>query len=282
MMDELFKIGDRVVFKVDPETRYWRDTYKDVPDGAEGIVCGIRDTVVYESRVRVFMRQPGVYHGKGVVSVWLADGRIVPGGYSISMVDKDEERRRDAAMRGTDGILWREYTRIGDLPSTKFWEMDKVRVRCPSEPEEDAVISRIDYGRLHERRNDGSPWPFYDVQSAEGGTMSIEESWATLTERGNLWKHYHNEPLSFASIKEEAGFFELIGQSEDVRNPASGLYCWTKEEVLDAIRNGTVHGFAMSSGFFGSGPSINAKRFKDEELGKRVARATLEGFGAAA
>jgi len=212
----------------------------------------------------------------------LADGRIVPGGYSISMVDKDEERRRDAAMRGTDGILWREYTRIGDLPSTKFWEMDKVRVRCPSEPEEDAVISRIDYGRLHERRNDGSPWPFYDVRFMEGGQTSVEESWIELVERGNVWKYHNNQPLAFTDLKEEASFFQLVGQTEEMRNPKNNLYDWTEKEVLDAIQNGTVHGFSVSSGFFGSGPHSSALRFKDEVLGQRVAKATLEGCGIAA
>jgi hypothetical protein len=281
-LTELLQIGDEVVFKVDPERRAWTDTYKDVPDGTKGIVCGFYDAVVYKSRVPVLVHQPGVYHHKGAVSVLLRDGRIVPGDWSVEMVDKDQEKRRDAALRGADGMLRTEQVRLGDLPETKFWEQDKVRVRFPHDGNEhEMVISCIDYYHMLKRREDGSPWPFYDVRYAEGGTTSVEESWVELIERGNVWKYHNNQPLSFADLKEEGSFFQLVGQTEEMRNPANGYYSWTKDEVLEAIRNGTVHGFSVSSGFFGSG-RINAQRFKDEALGKRIAKATLEGFGIAA
>ncbi|OGH58601.1 MAG: hypothetical protein A2725_02780 [Candidatus Magasanikbacteria bacterium RIFCSPHIGHO2_01_FULL_33_34] len=279
-LTELLQIGDEVVFKVDPERRAWTDIYNDVPDGTKGIVCGFYDAVIYESRVRVLVHQPGVYHRKGAVSVWLSDGRIVPGDWSIEMVDKDQEKRRDAALRGADGILRTPQVRLGDLPETKVWEQDKVRVRFPHDgSEHEMTIGRIDYHHMHQRRNDGSSWPFYDVRFMEGGSTSAEESWIELIERGNVWKYYNNQPLVFTDLKEEASFFHLVGQTEEVRNPKNNLYSWTEEEVLEAIMNGTVHGFSVDSGFFGSGPYINAQRFKDEELGKRVAKVTLEGFG---
>ena len=280
---QLLQIGDEVVFKIDPEHRAWTDTYKDVPNGTKGIVCGFFDAIIYEPRVPVLVDQPGVYHQKGAVSVWLKDGRVVPGDHSIEMVDKDQEKCRDAALRGADRMLRTERVRLGDLPETKFWERDKVRVRFPNKREEQVMtIDRIDYHHMHKRRDDGSPWPFYDVRYAEGGTTSVEESWVELIERGNVWKYHNNQSLSFADLKEEASFFQLVGQTEEMRNPVNGYYSWTEEEVLDAIKNGTVHGFSVSSGFFGSGPRINAHRYKDEALGKRVAKATLEGFGIAA
>jgi len=281
---ELLQIGDEVVFKVDPERRMWTDTYKDVPDGTKGIVCGFYDAVIYVSRVPVLVHQPGVYHRKGAVSVWLRDGRIVPGDCSIEMVDKDQEKRRDAALRGADGVLCIEQVRLGDLPETKFWEQDKVRVRFSHDDgsEHEMVIGRIDYCQMHKRRDDGSLWPFYNVWCMEGRQISAEESWIKLIERGNVWKYYNNQSLKFADLKEEVDFFQLVGQTKKIRNPKNNLDSWTKEEVLDAIKNGIVHGFSVSSGFFGSGPNINAQRFKDEELGKRVAKATLEGFGIAA
>lgn len=282
-LTELLQIGDKVVFKISPERRAWMDTYKDIPDGTEGIVCGFYDAIIYESRVPVLVHQPGVYHRKGAVSVWLKDGRVVPGDWSIEMADKDQEKRRDATLRGADGMLRTEQVRLGDLPETKFWEQDKVRVRFPYKRDEQVVtIDHIDYHHMHKRRGDGSPWPFYDVRYAEGGTTSVEESWVELIERGNVWKYHNNQPLSFADLEEEANFFQLVGQTEEMRNPANGCYSWTKDEVLEAIENGIVHGFSVSSGFFGSGPHINARRFKDEALGKRVARATFEGFGIAA
>ncbi|MBI4067868.1 hypothetical protein HY413_00480 [Candidatus Kaiserbacteria bacterium] len=282
-LTELLQIGDEVVFKVDPERRAWTETYKDIPDGTKGIVCGFDDAIIYRSRVPVFVHQPGVYHRKGAVSVLLRNGRVVPGDWSIEMVDKDQEERRDAAMRDEHGVLRTTQVRLGDLPETKFWEQDKVRVRFPhDDSKHEMVVSRIDYYCMHKRRNDGSPWPFYDVRFVEGGQTSAEELWIELIERGNVWKYYNNQPLSFADLKEEAEFFQLVGQTEEMRNPKNNLYSWTKNEVIDAINNGTVHGFSVSSGFLGSSLHISAHRFKDDALGKRVAKATLEGFGIAA
>jgi hypothetical protein len=282
-LSELLRIGDEVIFKVDPETRHWTDIYKDVPDGTKGIVCGFYDAVICEPRVPVLVHQPGVYHRKGAVSVWLANGRVVPGGYSIEMTDKDEEKRRDAAMRDEHGVFRAKQVRLGELPATKFWERDKVRVRFPHDDNEhEMTIDRIDYNHMHQRRDDGSPWPLYDVRFMEGGSTSAEESWIELVERGNVWKYHNNQPLTFADLEEEAGFFQMVGQTEEMRNPENGLYSWTKDEVLAAIKAGTVHGFSVSGSLLGSGPHINARRFRNEELGKRVAKATLEGFGLAA
>lgn len=282
-LTELLRVGDEVVFKVDAERRAWTDTYKDVPDGTKGVVCGFYDAVVYEARVPVLVHQPGVYHCKGAPSVWLRDGRIVPGDWSIEMVDKVEEKRRDATMRDNHDIFQTKRVRLGDLPATKFWEHDKVRVRYPRDGREDEmIICGIDYYAMHKTRNDGSPWPYYKVEHLDGWRTSAEESWITFVDHGNVWKYYNNQPLSFTGIKEEAEFFNLVGQTEELRNPTNGYYRWTKDEVLAAIKNGTAHGFSVSSGFFGSGPHICAKRFKDEALGKRVAKATLEGYAVAA
>ncbi len=280
-LSELLQIGDEVIFKVDDERRAWTNTYKDVPNGTKGVVCGFYDAVIYEPRVPVLVNPPGVYHQQGAVSIWLPDGRIVPGDWSVEMVDKNEEKRRDAAMRDKNGVLRTKHVRLGDLPPTKFWEGDGVRVHFPDNEYsgQEMTIGRIDYSFMYKCRNDGSPWPFYEISLERGGTTSAEESWIELVKRGNIWKYYHNEPLSFTDLKEEAGFFKLIGQAEEVRNPANGIYSWTKEEMLEAIKNGTAHGFSVSGGLFGSGPHISVCRFKNEELGQRIAQATLEGFG---
>lgn len=283
-LTELLQIGDEVIFKVDPERRAWTNTYDDVPDGTIGVVCGFYDAVHYVSRVQSFGQEPGVYHRKGSVSVWLSDGRTVPGDWCINMVDDEERQRRDALYRDERGVFQRDkdQVRLGDLPSTLFWEGDKVRVRFPDGEEHEMTVGNIDYHHMHQKRNDGSPWPFYNVNYERGGSTSAEESWIELIERGNVWKHFNGEPLVFADLKEEANFFTIIGQTEEVRNPETELYSWTKDEVLAAIQAGTVHGFSMSSGFFGSGPSISAQRFLDEDLGRRVAAETLKGFSVAA
>lgn len=281
----MLRVGDEVVFEIGPEARIWHsDVYRNIPDGAKGVVCGFYDAILYYGRTGSGARKQGVYHHKGAVSVWLPDGRIVPGDCHVQMVDKDEEKRRDVAMRDERGVLRHEEVRLGDLPSTQFWEEDRVTVRLPNRRggvnEEEAVVARIDYGSIHKRRDGGSPWPFYDLRLWGGGVgASAEESWMTLVERGPVWKFYHGEPIGFASINEEAKFFDLIGRTEEVRNPANGLYDWTEEEAIGAIRSGIGHSISVSISFLGSDSRISVKRFRDGDLGQRVARATLERFG---
>lgn len=280
-LTELLQIGDEVVFNIDPAQHAYMDIYKDVPDGTKGVVCGFYDAIIYEGRTRVTIHESGIYHRKGAVSILLSDGRIVPGDSVVEMTDTNEQNRRDDAMRNENGVFCAKQVRLGDLPSTPFWEEDKVRVRFPKKGDEHKMtIGHVAYGFMHKQDNDGSPWPFYGVHYAGGSSTGAEESWIELIERGNVWKYYHNEPITFGDIKEEAQFFQLIGHTEEVKNPNNGFYIWTQEEVLDAIRNGIAHGFS------GSGISIRAKRFRakrfrDEDLGQRVAQATLEEFDVA-
>ena len=143
------------------------------------------------------------------------------------------------------------------------------------------TIIDIDFHYLTEKTQIGTKWPIYKISDklGAGWNTSASEDDVVLIERGPVWKFYNNQPITFENIEKEANFFEMLGHTEEVRNPASGLFSWNKEEVLNAIRGGLVHGFSISSGFFGrSGPSISAMRFRNEELGKRVAQATLEGF----
>jgi hypothetical protein len=277
---ELLRIGDKVRFKISPEYRAQLADYKDVPDGTEGVVCGFYDAVLYYGRTDVLVHGPGTYYKKGAVSIWLPNGRIVPGGNYVEMIDKEEEKRRSVAARDSNGVFNDELVRLGNLPPTAFWERDKVYVRLPHRPEvvEECFIARVNYGQIHNTCNDGSPYPFYEVQRTNGGTIATKESRIELKERGNVWKFYHKEPLNFADLREEASFFRLIGQTTDVRNPKDDLYNWTTEEVLEAIRNGLVHGFSVESGFFGGSARISAIRFRNEDLGRRVAQETLAGF----
>ncbi|MCA9357402.1 hypothetical protein H6784_04195 [Candidatus Nomurabacteria bacterium] len=280
-LTELLRIGDKVVFKVSPDNRQWADTYSNVPDGTVGVVCGFYDAVMYESRVQVLANEPGVYHRKGAVSVWLADGRIVPGGYSVEMVDKEEEKRRDALYRDERGIFCRnkDQVRLGDLPPTTFWEGDKVRVRFPSEAEvQEMTIQGIDYHQMHEKRCDGSPYPFYRVGFQDGRSIAAEESWIELIERGNVWKYYHQEPLAFDSLKDESVFFTMIGRTEEVRNPETDNYRWTLDQALKAIKEGLGHGFTNWMIPFSNNQRISVIKFLDEDLGSRVAAETLKGF----
>ncbi len=293
MIDQLMRVGDGVEITIPQESREWG--YNPCPDGTQATILGFSE--IHYGRLGNFGFKPGVYVNRAWVTVRLPNGQE----YSefsdrLELTDKDEHARRLAAFRKLqqeqpDNWYSKEFLR--DLPETPFWEGDFVRVRGhagvmsvysempPDRDPEVFQIIGIDYHYLTERTQIGTMYPAYKISSklGAGWHTSASEVDMVLVERGPVWKFYHDERLEFGDLKEEAQFFESLGHTEEVRNPANNLYSWTKDEVLEAIKSGLVHGFSVSSGFFGGEPSISARRFKNEDLGRRVARATLEGFG---
>lgn len=290
MIDEI-RVGDQVAITIPQENRKWG--YNPCPDGTKATILGFSE--IHYGRLDNFGLKPGVYVNRAWVKLRLEDGREhteLSG--RLEPTDKAEyERRLVHQQEHPDD--WRSKEFIRELPETPFWEGDFVRVRGRSvptsvysemppkrDPDVFQVIG-IDYHYLTQKTMVGTKYPAYKISSklGAGWHTSASEDDMVLVERGPVWKFYHNEPISFSDIEEEANFFESLGHTEEIRNPTNGFYKWTKEEVLDAIRKGFVHGFSVSSGFFGSGPSISAKRFRNEDLGRRVAQATLKGFGLA-
>lgn len=295
MFDELMRVGDKVTITIPKENREWG--YNPCPDGTEATIIGFSET--YYGRLGNLGFKPGVYVNRAWVKVRLPDGKE----YSewsgrLEFVDKAKGRRRLAAFRKLQreqpsNSLNKEFLR--ELPGTPFWEGDFVHARGHSmitsvfgelppgrDPDVFQIIG-IDYDYLTEQTQVGTKYPAYRISSklGAGWHTTVREDDMTLVERGPVWKFFHNEPITFGDLKEEAQFFQSLGHTEEVRNPANGLYKWTKDEILDAIRKGVAHGFSMDGGFFGNGPSVSARRFKNEDLGRRVAQATLVGFGLA-
>lgn len=289
MIDKLMRVGDEVVITIEKASRKYG--YRPCPNGTKAVILGFSE--IYYGRLGSFGLKPGVYVNRAWVKLRLEDGREhTELDDRLELTDKAEYEQRLAVFRKhkqENPDNWRSRELLRDLPETPFWEGDFVRVHGRSAvtsllsevtPDRDPDVRQIigiDYHYLTERTQIGTKYPAYRISNKLGagwGTSASEDD-MVLVERGPVWKFYHDEPITFGDINEEAQFFELLGHTEEVRNPANGLYKWTKEEVLDAIRNGLVHGFS------GSGLLISAKRFKNEDLGRRVAQATLEGFGLA-
>lgn len=87
----------------------------------------------------------------------------------------------------------------------------------------------------------------------------------------------HNEPLEFADLREEAAFSVRVRATTQIRNPKYGNYKWNKEEILQAVKDGLCHGFAIGNGLYSQTPDDQAVVFNDKELGERVRQATLRG-----
>jgi hypothetical protein len=70
----------------------------------------------------------------------------------------------------------------------------------------------------------------------------------------------------------------LIGEKDEVRNPKDDLYRWTKEEAIQALKDGLGHSITVDGGLFGSGPHTSVIRFRNEEVGEKIRLLTIEGF----
>ena len=296
MISNLAQIGDEVTITIPKDNRDWG--YNPCPDGTKATIIGFSEMTA--GRINNNGRKPGVYRNTSWATLRLEDqGAAVVALHKeyreltnrLDLIDQVEYQCRLEAFRAqpvehTDD--WRITDFLRDLPETPFWEGDFVKIAgrslikdwgsnlATSRDPEIYQIIRINYS---DRANHCA----YDISDKLGSGWHTNANQAnmTLIERGPVWRYYHGEAIAFVDIREEADFFQRLGRTRDVRNPANGLYKWTKDEVLEAIQRGTVHSFSVASSMFGGNPSIHAIRFIDEGLGKRVAQATLVGFGLA-
>ncbi len=118
----------------------------------------------------------------------------------------------DPVMAGVCAGLSAIMIKIGDLPETPFWEGDRVRLKSvPKEADPDGwIVSDIwfdailatEVGFLY-RIKSLNPKLHCDKRDNE----------LELIKRGNLWKMEHGGPVEFASIEEEAKFYQSLGMS---------------------------------------------------------------------
>lgn len=259
------EIGDKATVNVPQENREWG--YNPAPDGTEVEVVGFNE--ISYGRIHNFGHKPGIYHNRCWPKVRFPDGRID----SISDCHIKSQVQRPHIPWGKD----KEKDFLRELPELPFWEMDLVY--WSHSPSLIFTIESIDYDRMGNTRNDGSPFPIYHVRWPNGGTSFAAESELELVKRGNVWKYYHDETLEFvAGLMEEAQLHHLLGLTEEVKNPWSGDYRWDRDSILRAIREEIADGMMGGNNLFSWTPSVYAIRFKNQGLGKRVAKATLEGF----
>lgn len=284
MIHVLVELGDRVIIKTE------KSCNQVYPRGTIATVIGFSES--YRGRIHNFGSKPGVYVNKMWVTIRLENGfKDTKSSGDIELINKAEYARRVTAfekLQQEQSNNWSENEFLRELPETPFWEGDFVCVPkqdtsmiviCTETPPQDPLeifqINRIDYLHTNEPN-----YPAYEISDrlGSGWHTSATADDIALLERGPVWKYYHGETITFNSIEEEAKFFDLLGHDDEVRNPINGKYLWTKKEVLDAIRKGFAHGFSISDSIGTGTPRITALHFRDEELGRRVAQATLQGF----
>lgn len=272
MRNELFQVGDKVTITIPAENREWG--YNPCPDGTVATIISFSE-MAWGRTYNCGMR-PGIHLNRAWANLRLEDGQEIlenTGRLTLLALPEEIEQRSQAFYSVPED---HNAGFLRELPETPFWEGDLVRVDFQGALR-DLVVQRIDYDCLDRLCNNGSPYPCYALSDeSHGWSVGYPINKMTLVERGKVWRYYHYEHLTFRNLREEFNFFASLGHTSEVQNPATGFYKWTKEEVLQAIREGLVHGFRMD-GLFGE-PSISALWFRDEELGKRVAAETLKGF----
>lgn len=278
------RVGDAVVMHMDAEARGWGR--KDVPDGTVGVVVGFTRYDNYRARIGDFGYKPGKYECNGAaVVIWSDGSSSTQGGGDIRFFENHEEkmklRREDKAYNEA----FQFDTWIEELPELPFWELDVVRIVGRNSrhwPEHKNVkITKIDYRRINDKRNDGSPMPIYDVTPMEKGhgTSCFETDELVLVERGNLWKWFNGQrdQIVWESLEEEIAFHQALGNmTTQVWCAQSDNYNWPLSAVLPALKSGEIDVLSHFN-MFGSN-SHSAYKIHDPDLAARARARAIEGF----
>lgn len=295
VLEQFIQLGDKVRVYIDDESRaYGHPQLAFEFDGKIGEVVGFAQNESIHDRS--YSGKTGVYSKRGLPLVRFEDGTgDFFGAANLSFVDEDLKTSRQDARTARGGHETDEQysntTWLRPLPETPFWEGDIVQVvserwggnfgaACKGCPTSAILkVDRIDY---YSALKDPEKL-YYNVSgkyaSGHGtGQVSVKAPELILVERGNMWKYHHGEPLMFIDLQDEIRLHMNTHRVHEVKNPKYDLYRWSLKEAVTAVREGTVDGFCVSNGFFGSGPSIRVQRFEDRDLGERVRAKTIEGF----
>jgi len=269
----LYRIYDEIEIKIDRETREWSPQLYP-PDGTRGVVVGYHTMEIWRGRAWEFGRKPGKYIANGAIRVRFADG--TGGNYSsghLKHVDPaiyEERQKQRAAFKLNDPPtdIW-----VESLPELPFYEMDHVEFDVAQWGEKNirGTVGRISYGDINTKCNDGSPYPIYDINMEQGGSVAITADQLKLIKRGPVWQHFKNEPQTFATLNDEMVFHVSMGWYDEVRNPNTHIFNFNFEDLKAAVKAdiadcGRGHMFS----FRRSREGVSAIRFTNREFGERV------------
>jgi hypothetical protein len=285
MLGGVLQPGDEVILTIPQENREWG--YNPFPDGTKAKF--VRFSEMDYGWANQFGREPGIYENDSWAYFQLENGKQVCEYCGrAEMVDKEECLRRDAAMRDHRGHFIHNGKKLRDLPETRFIEGDVVTSpslleHCSGFQDGEAIIAQVNYKDIGKFCTDGvTPIGLYSISpEPRSWTQHVphrDEVQLTLVHRGNVWKYRHGEDIVWKDDEEQAEFYNQLGLTTEIRNPSTDMYLWTKEEAVQALKDGIGDCICVGNGFFGSGPHTSVKRFNDRELGERIRKQTLVGF----
>lgn len=273
---ELYRPGDIVTATTKQSSPRVRRT---PPDGARLEVLSLVYSKIDVGRINRLGREPGIYRVPlGVLAQDATGAQFQLLRHEASLPDAELKLRMDA-LRDEYGVYQAPpRERIAELPETPLYELDQVIFRSRDQPLNGTVAS-IDYLQIGEDTRSGHPYPAYTVEVAPGTTMSISAGDVISHTRGPVWKHLHNERITWPNIEAEAKFFAVqMGHSTHLRNPASRNFAWTIDQAVEHLRAGDADLITGASSLFGEPGMICVHRVHDRDLASRIRQHLLESW----
>lgn len=304
VLDALLRVGDRVIMNADDggDSWHYKSQQERALQGRRGTVIGFDERIDHVSRYGDFGRRPGVYRARGRAQVlWDGEDGLVtapslhdlswwpwaqgeePQGDIVKLILEIQEHNKTMnkdrqALRPKDfRVEWeQERVLIAELPDFPFYELDVVR-----DPDGDlVVVEAIDWRSLGDKCSDGSPYPVVRIKHLERGySTSYRAEELTLVEPGNvrLWFTGEKARMRFDSDGAEVAFFDGIGLVETVLSLEATRD--VPQEALDAIREGRADAIRLPSIPFTRTRQLELVRLTDREVGERIRKKSLDGFG---
>lgn len=275
------KIGDRVKMNWTDTSEGW-DTQKRKPNGTCGVVVGFHEYFQYYDVSTAEGKKFGKYRCNGAPYVLWDDG------------DSESVSPHDICFEDPfyiHPVVDSEYCKlfqteafVEDLPELLLMVGNSLWLKESVDPIEqtgfrgqEMVIVRIDYHHHGVKCVDGvTPYPIYQVRpkNGSGGSTNVRlsEIYKYDPKSGNYWAWLNDKSrLTFRNLEEEVSFYKSLGKVKQMKNPRSGDYGWMLDEVVEAIKAGTVDCLVRSPGLFGSTPFPTAYKV-DEDINDLGAR----------
>ncbi|OGZ07235.1 MAG: hypothetical protein A3C13_04310 [Candidatus Lloydbacteria bacterium RIFCSPHIGHO2_02_FULL_50_11] len=97
-----------------------------------------------------------------------------------------------------------------------------------------------------------------------------------LLERGNIWKLEHGEPLSFANLDEEAGFYKSLGMSQKVIFTDTESELWPFGGGIRELQHGRADQLIVKDR---KNQEVVLIKYDNAEFGNRMRAAELARLG---
>lgn len=290
----LLKSGDKVFIHRDAEREAWmsKEEKKRFPNGLIGEVVEFKRYPVFipyaDNHTQL---KPGVYEQNGSPIIKWENGEEGYSDYLVPVNDEEFDARcnqwykdfpiSEFNVRQQEEYKRRELKHIAELPETKFYPGDFVKVDSGRELEY-AKITGLEYHIWYENGMTHPSDVLYRADVYDGPDFTkrkygISPSFENinLIKHGPVFHHYFGGPYRFSGIKEEIEFAYAMNAVKEVRNPESGVFIWNADDYRKGLKAGIIDMRNVGSQH---DRAYHCYKFEDEGLGKRVRELSMQGI----